>query len=153
MASQGDLQSLMAMGFPENRAAKGFLPNPTLKKKKKDRVQRDAVIWSSATSSPLPFPFLLLRLCPFAACMYFLLARQALSKTGYKGVQQAMDWLFAHENDADIDDPVTSSGGHTLAAGDPQTPTDGLCTPGVMQDQLIFLFVRRGTGAGPVAQV
>ncbi len=33
-------------------------------------------------------------------------ARRALVKTGHKGAQVAMDWLFDHADDADIDDPV-----------------------------------------------
>lgn len=41
-------------------------------------------------------------------------AERALAKTNYKGVQLAMDWLFAHESDPDIDEPFVVPEGHTL---------------------------------------
>lgn len=46
-------------------------------------------------------------------------AQRALAKSGYKGAQVAMDWLFAHENDPDIDDPFEEPKGHSL--NDPGT--------------------------------
>ena len=50
--------------------------------------------------------------------LYLYYREKALAKTSYKGVQLAMDWLFAHEDEADIDDPVQAPQGHTL--GGPQ---------------------------------
>ncbi|KAK2170723.1 hypothetical protein LSH36_1g22023 [Paralvinella palmiformis] len=41
-------------------------------------------------------------------------AEKALFKTQYKGVQLAMDWLFAHNDDPDIDDPFELPKGHVL---------------------------------------
>ncbi|XP_048732683.1 UBX domain-containing protein 1-like [Ostrea edulis] len=45
-------------------------------------------------------------------------AEKALAKSGYKGVQIAMDWLFAHEDDADIDDPFETPQGNLLGKPD-----------------------------------
>ncbi|KAL3874132.1 hypothetical protein ACJMK2_037185 [Sinanodonta woodiana] len=41
-------------------------------------------------------------------------AAKALHKTGYKSVQVAMDWLFAHDDDPDIDEPFEAPQGHVL---------------------------------------
>ena len=41
-------------------------------------------------------------------------AERGLAKTNYKGVQLAMDWLFAHEDDPDIDEPFVAPQGQTL---------------------------------------
>lgn len=41
-------------------------------------------------------------------------AEKALHVTKYKSVQVAMDWLFAHSEDADIDDPFEAPKGYKL---------------------------------------
>ncbi|KAH9514237.1 UBX domain-containing protein 1, partial [Bulinus truncatus] len=48
-------------------------------------------------------------------------AHRALAKTGYKGVQLAMDWLLAHSDDPDIDEPFKEPKSYTLGKGD-ETP-------------------------------
>lgn len=45
-------------------------------------------------------------------------AEKALAKSGYKGVQLAMDWLFAHEDDPDIDEPFEAPKGVVLGKQD-----------------------------------
>jgi len=41
-------------------------------------------------------------------------AHRALAKTNYKGVQLAMDWLFAHADDPDINEPFDAPKGNVL---------------------------------------
>ncbi|CAL1537316.1 unnamed protein product [Lymnaea stagnalis] len=47
--------------------------------------------------------------------------QRALAKTGYKGVQLAMDWLFAHSDDPDIDEPFEAPKDHVLGKADEGT--------------------------------
>lgn len=49
-------------------------------------------------------------------------AEKALFKTQYKGVQLAMDWLFAHSDDPDIDDPFELPKGHVLGKPSDSAP-------------------------------
>lgn len=44
-------------------------------------------------------------------------AQKGLAKTGYQGIQQAMDWILAHSEDPDIDEPYTEAAGYVLGAG------------------------------------
>merc|ERR1712227_5075 len=41
-------------------------------------------------------------------------AEKALAKTNHRGVEPAMEWLFAHSEDADIDEPFAAPQGHIL---------------------------------------
>ncbi|KAK0056133.1 UBX domain-containing protein 1-A [Biomphalaria pfeifferi] len=43
-------------------------------------------------------------------------AQRALANTGYKGAQIAMDWLLAHSDDPDIDEPFELPKSYTLGA-------------------------------------
>ncbi|KAJ1827980.1 hypothetical protein LPJ56_001361, partial [Coemansia sp. RSA 2599] len=53
----------------------------------------------------------------------------ALRATNNSGLQQALDWLDAHANDADIDDPITE------AAGAAETPAEGSSAAAQQQAQ------------------
>jgi len=53
----------------------------------------------------------------------FFFREKALAKTNHQGVQQAMDWLFSHQGDPDIDEPFVAPQGHVL--GEPKSPSQG----------------------------
>ena len=50
-------------------------------------------------------------------------AEKALAKTNHQGAAAAMDWLFAHSDDPDIDDPYEAPKGHRLT--DEPAASDG----------------------------
>lgn len=52
-------------------------------------------------------------------------AEKALAVTGNKGVEQAMEWLLAHSEDPDIDEPYKPPVGHVLGQDDEAASSDG----------------------------
>lgn len=56
-------------------------------------------------------------------------AQKALAKTNYKGVQLAMDWLFAHAEDADINEPFDAPKGNVLGK-EPEGGSTSAAEPG-----------------------
>lgn len=52
-------------------------------------------------------------------------AEKALAKTQFRGVEPAMDWLFAHSDDPDIDDPYEAPKGHTLGSASTEPKDEG----------------------------
>ncbi|XP_059149688.1 UBX domain-containing protein 1-like [Physella acuta] len=57
-------------------------------------------------------------------------AQRALAKTGYKGVQLAMDWLFAHSDDPDIDEPVEAPKDNILGKAEEAAAETSETSPG-----------------------
>lgn len=52
-------------------------------------------------------------------------AEKALTVTGNKGVEPAMEWLFAHSEDPDIDEPYKPPVGHVLGEDDKSASSEG----------------------------
>ncbi|XP_065919775.1 UBX domain-containing protein 1-A-like [Dysidea avara] len=52
-------------------------------------------------------------------------AEKALAKTNHQSVQQAMDWLLAHQDDPDIDEPYVAPQGHVLSESSTESPSQG----------------------------
>ena len=44
------------------------------------------------------------------------LREKALAKTNHQGVEQAMEWILAHQDDPDIDEPYVAPQGHMLSS-------------------------------------
>ncbi|XP_064600426.1 UBX domain-containing protein 1-like [Liolophura sinensis] len=59
-------------------------------------------------------------------------AARALAKTNYKGVQAAMDWIFAHADDPDINDPYEVPKGNVLGSSD---QSEGATNPESTKDK------------------
>jgi len=53
----------------------------------------------------------------------FFSREKALAKTNHQGVQQAMDWLFSHQDDPDIDEPYMAPQGHVLSESSTESPS------------------------------
>jgi len=47
---------------------------------------------------------------------------KALAKTNHQSIQHAIDWLEAHQDDPDIDEPYVASQGHVLSGSTSEQP-------------------------------
>lgn len=48
---------------------------------------------------------------------------KALAKTSHQSIQQAIDWLEAHQDDPDIDEPYVAPQGHVLSGSTSEQPS------------------------------